>query len=103
MKTYSQISGCWWTGVMGTQNIHKHSIFLAKLCVHLHLCISLKSQNHTERCSILKKGKKVTQWKKIQCVFIMIVNWRIFFYNGSIEYWRLTHCPVDDVALILRV
>ena len=36
---HSQISGCWWPGVMGTQNIHKHNIFWRKLCVHLHLSI----------------------------------------------------------------
>ena len=37
------------------------------------------------------------------CIFVTIVNWIIFFTKVRLNIWRLTYCPLEDVALILCV
>ena len=84
--------------------------FLAKtMCAFalMYIYISLKSKNHTES-SILKKKRSlpIALPKIYMCIFffVIIVNWMIIFLTKvPLNIWRLTHCPFDDVALILCV
>ena len=82
--------------------------FLAKICVHLHLCMyHLKVKITLKVLFSKKKKKKFTHCiaKNIYvCFFVIIVNWMIIFLTKvRLNIWRLTHCPLEDVALILCV
>ena len=74
------------------------------VCICTYVYMSLKSQNHTES-SILKKKIYSLHCQKYICVFfVIIVNWMIIFLTKvRLNIWRLSHCPLEDVALILCI
>ena len=65
---------------------------------HLKVKITLK---------VLFSKKKITHCiAKNMWVFfvVIIVNWMIIFLTKvRLNIWRLTHCPLEDVTLILCV
>ena len=79
------------------------TIFLAKtMCAFalMYIYISLKSQNHTES-SVLRKEKKlpITLPKIYMCFYVIIVNWMIIFYKGSIIFFEINSLSPGGCSL----